>query len=312
MPLSLSAINRDIAVLSVRRFQRSYGFEVLLPQVGWVPGELVAPTIQDITYSDYVMKEPTSMRSGAYKLFYVNDLQDPVLKIIFLETEEGAVRLYLNAWRSLMLTNKGLWRKKLNGYAKNITLTYLTAEGIPLRVVNFRNAFPLKFYDAALSYKENTIQQIEVPFACDMVEEGILGSELAENVGAELLSFGQSLASNILSEVVKEKPGGVNQGTSSWGSTSIISEAAIEERQKAPTVIPKDLEDYQITQEMIDNYNSRPLAAAVETVKVNVPVQWTPPLAASTLTDAEVTAAILERNNLNPLAAPKDLPAAFI
>lgn len=191
-------LSRDIISIRGRRFQRKYNFEVLLPMVGWVLGELAAPMIQAVSYSDYFMEKAAEMKKGAYKAFYVDDLASPTLTFKFLETEEGIVRLYLNAWRNLMINRQGLWNNKKQ-YAKDIVLTYLTAEGLPIRVVKFRNAFPLIFYRADLSYESNDIQTIEVPFACDMVEEGIIGEDIVGTAVSGLLDAGARALGNALS-----------------------------------------------------------------------------------------------------------------
>lgn len=238
-----AVLSRDIVSIRGRRFQRKYNFEVLLPMVGWVLGELAAPMIQAVSYSDYFMEKAADMKKGAYKAFYVDDLASPTLTFKFLETEEGIVRLYLNAWRNLMINRQGLWNNK-SQYAKDIVLTYLTAEGLPIRVVKFRNAFPLIFYRADLSYESNEIQTIEVPFACDMVEEGIIGEDIVGDVVDNLLEMGRTALGNALSNpttAILETPqdlasAGVSQSgaliasiVKSWEEGSIVDVARVEE-----------------------------------------------------------------------------------
>ncbi len=246
-----AVLSRDIVSIRGRRFQRKYNFEVLLPMVGWVLGELAAPMIQGVSYSDYFMEKAAEMKKGAYKAFYVDDLASPTLTFKFLETEEGIVRLYLNAWRNLMINRQGLWNNK-NQYAKDIVLTYLTAEGLPIRVVKFRNAFPLIFYRADLSYESNEIQTIEVPFACDMVEEGIVGEDIIGDTVNNLLEMGRTALGNALSNptaAILETPQDLASAPSqsgaliasivkSWEEGSILDVA----REQEPLSVIGDIE----------------------------------------------------------------------
>jgi len=70
-------LGRDVVRLRVNRFQRAYNFEVLLPIVGSMPGDLVAPLLQAVTYKEYAMDDPKEMRRGAYQSFFVNDMKIP-------------------------------------------------------------------------------------------------------------------------------------------------------------------------------------------------------------------------------------------
>ena len=172
-----SLLSRDIVMLKSHRFQRKYNWEVVLPNILPMPGELVAPFIQSIEYRDYEMKEAASMRQGAYQGFYPNILEKSNFSITFLETETALVKMYLNNWKNLLVDNYGHWNPKFGpkGYARDIILTYLTAEGLPLREVKFKSAFPLTFYHVDLDYKKNEILEIEIPFACDRIDEGVIG-----------------------------------------------------------------------------------------------------------------------------------------
>ena len=171
-----NVLSRDIVQLKFHRFQRAYNWEVLLPIIGWIPGELVAPLIQSVDYEDYNMAEPSAMRAGPYYKFYPKDLGKPSLTMKFIETEEGLVKSYFAFWRRLIVDNKGLWGKKVGGYAKDIVLLYLSSRGLPLREVKFRNAFPLKSYSAKLSYEDNAVLTVDIQFSVDRVEEGLTGT----------------------------------------------------------------------------------------------------------------------------------------
>jgi len=169
---------RNIEVLKYHRFQRTYNFEVLMPDLFPYPGELVAPLIQSVEYEDYNILEPSQMKAGPYIEFYPNSFAKPSLTLTFMETDEGLVKLYLGRWRNRIVDSKGLWGQKYGtlGYAQDIIVTYLNNFQIPLREVKFRKAFPLVSYKAKLDYMDNDILKIQVPFSCDRVEEGLIGT----------------------------------------------------------------------------------------------------------------------------------------
>lgn len=228
-----SQLNRDVVSLRVRRWQRSYNWEVLLPMLGIMPGELVAPTIQAIDYNDYEMTEPAQMKDGAYSRYAVGDLSKRAFNISFLETEEGIVAIYLNAWRDMMITSNGLWKKKLgaNGYARNIFLMYLTADGLPLRTVQFYNAFPLKFYEAKLDYADNSLLRLTIPFQCDRVIEESVGQTI-EQAAQGVFNFATGALKGLLSQppaqavTLTPQAGTVGEGAAAGSYRDIAASAA--------------------------------------------------------------------------------------
>ena len=175
MGLSTNILSRDISQLKFHRFQRTYNWEVLLPIIGWIPGEVIAPLIQSVTYDDYNMEEPSAMKAGPYLKQYPNSLGSPSLSMKFLETEEGLVKTYFAFWRRLMVDSKGLWGKK-KSYAKDLILLYLNSKGMPLREVKFRSAFPLTSYSAKLDYSDSSVLSVEIGFSVDRIEEGLTGT----------------------------------------------------------------------------------------------------------------------------------------
>jgi len=171
----MGLMGRDVSSLQWQRFQRTYNWEIILPTILPIPGELVSQLVQSVTYSDYEMTEPAMMRDGAFQRFFAGGLTVAPFKITFMENELASVKLYLSAWKNAMLDYNGLYKKKIGGYAKDIALLYMTNEGIPYREVKFQNAFPLKFYEATLDYNSNEILKVTIPFTCDRVMEGLPG-----------------------------------------------------------------------------------------------------------------------------------------
>ena len=212
----ISSLNRDIVSLKIRSWQRAYNWELLMPMVGAVPGELLAPCIQAIDYSQYSMSEAAKMRDGAYSRYAVGNMDKKEFTITFLETEEGIVQIYLNVWKNLMIDSQGLWKNKLGngGYAKGIYLTYLTSGGIPLRTVAFINAWPLKFYEAKLDYGSNELVKLTIPFQCDTIQEFSVGGLIEQGAEAVFEGVKQGVAG--LGNLLTRTPTGVEEGTGAF------------------------------------------------------------------------------------------------
>jgi len=172
----MSLIQRDIESLRSQSMQRTYNWEVIMPTILPTPGETASQLIQSIKYHDYETDAPQEVRDGAYKVFYAGDLRRPTLEITFLENELAFTKLYFSNWKNMMLDRHGLWKKKIGGYARDIILLYFTTSGIPLREVRFVNAWPLKWYGADLDYAANNIVRVTIPFACDLIREGVVGT----------------------------------------------------------------------------------------------------------------------------------------
>ena len=223
----VSSLNRDIVSLKIRSWQRAYNWELLMPMVGAVPGELIAPCIQSVDYSTYQMSEPTRMRDGAYQRFAVGDLEKREFTISFLETEEGIVQIYMNVWKNLMINSQGLWKKKLGngGYAKGIYLTYLTSGGLPLRTVAFINAWPMKFYEAKLDYAVNDLVRLTIPFQCDTIQEISVGGMIEQGVESvfEGVKQGVSGLGNLLTRTPTNVEG---VGVAATGTVTTVAGAA--------------------------------------------------------------------------------------
>jgi len=173
-------LSRDIEQLKAFNFQKTFNWELYLPIIGWIPGELVSTLAQAVEYEDYNMAEPSRMKAGPYFKGYPKDFGPATLTVKFLETETGLVKTYFQFWRRMIVNSKGLWGRKGNkdasGYGKDIVLLYLTNEGYPLREVKFKCAFPLTSYAAKLSYEDNSLLTVEIQFSVDRVEEGLTGT----------------------------------------------------------------------------------------------------------------------------------------
>jgi len=174
--MAFFGVQRDISSLRSQRLQRAYNWEIILPTLLPMFGEMVSPLVQSVSYSDYEMAGPFTLKDGAFQSNFVNHLTKRDFSITFLENEFGFVKLYLSSWKNKMLDRHGMWKNKIGGYAKDIVLLYLTVDGLPLRELKFVNAFPLKFYEATLDYNVGDVLKITIPFACDRVEEGLIGT----------------------------------------------------------------------------------------------------------------------------------------
>jgi hypothetical protein len=166
----------DISFLKGQRLQREYNWEVVMPMFLPIPGELVSRLVQSVSYSDYEMTSPAVIKDGAFQRFFAGNLTVKPLKITFIENEMATVKLYMASWKNAMLDINGLYKAKVGGYAKDISLLYLTSEGYPIRQVKFQNAFPINFYEANLDYANNGVLKVTISFVFDRVMEGLAGT----------------------------------------------------------------------------------------------------------------------------------------
>jgi hypothetical protein len=222
----MSLMQRDIESLRSQSMQRTYNWEVIMPTFLPTPGEMVSQLAQKVRYHDYETEAPTEIRDGAYKVFYAGDLRGPALSITFLENELAYTKMYFANWKNTALDRHGLWKKKIGGYARDIILLYYTTSGLPLREVRFVNAWPLKWYDADLDYAANNIMTVEIPFACDLVREGVVGTT----------GIGGRPAAMSVEKSDYEKKYGLGYSNISLGGSKGKVESGIEEITTAATV----------------------------------------------------------------------------
>jgi len=164
-------------ILSKARFQRSYLWDVLLPDMG-VPGTAgaggligfgLAQLVRGVQFGDYSMADANTMRVGPYQANFAGLLTVEKVRITFLKTMPDAVSAYINSWKSLIVDSTGLFKAKSN-YQRTIYVRFLDSTGIALGRYKLIGCFPTKFPMYNLNYDTNDLTTVIVEFAVDKIE----------------------------------------------------------------------------------------------------------------------------------------------
>lgn len=159
--------------LSYLRYQRSYLWDVLLPDIGILAlglvGFGVGQLIQDVSFGDYSITNPSSVRAGPYQVNFAGMLEVDKVTMTFLKTMPDVVSMYLNAWKRLIVGSDNLFNVKAN-YQKTIYVRFLDSTGIAVGGYKFIGAFPITFPKYALSYARDEVAQVVVELKVDRVE----------------------------------------------------------------------------------------------------------------------------------------------
>ena len=156
-------------LLSNVHFQRTYMWELVLPMVGFMPGVLLCPLAQSISFGDYSFEHSDSTRFGAFEAKYPGILKVNEMSMTFLKAVPDIVTTYFTLWRKLMVSASGLYSPK-NDYAKTIYLIFLDTTGLPVNRYKFTGVFPKSLPNYSLDYTTEEVTKIKIDFSVDKVE----------------------------------------------------------------------------------------------------------------------------------------------
>jgi hypothetical protein len=160
-------------LLSKARFQRNYLWEVFLPDivlpVGGLLGFGIGQLVQEVSFGDYSIDDPPSMRYGAYESNFAGLFTVQELKMKFLKTMPDIVSSYFQSWKGLMMTTDGTYFPK-NHYQQTIYVKFMDSTGITIGQYKFIGCFPSQFPSYRLNYETSSVTQVEVLFQVDRVE----------------------------------------------------------------------------------------------------------------------------------------------
>lgn len=155
------------------RFQRNYMWDVLLPDVGLAAGGLIGfalgQLVQKVSFGDYSIEEPQTMRFGPYAANFAGMFKVEDLSMTFLKTMPDAVSAYFKAWKDLIISPTGLYAPKME-YQKTIMIRFTDTTGITLGQYKFLGCFPVSFPSYELSYDSNEVTKVDVDFKVDRIE----------------------------------------------------------------------------------------------------------------------------------------------
>ena len=159
--------------LKYARFQRSYLWDVLLPDIGFQMGGLVgfalSQFIQEISFGDYNITNPTTMRYGPYQASFAANFDVGKVKMTFLKTMPDIVSPYFNSWKNLIIGPDGLYNAKTK-YQKTIYIRFMDSTGMTIGQYKLLSCFPVTFPSYDLSMSKNEVVKVSVEFQCDKIE----------------------------------------------------------------------------------------------------------------------------------------------
>jgi hypothetical protein len=162
-------------LLSKLRYQRDYLWEVVLPDIGiginvfGLMGFAMGQLVQSVSFGDYSITNPSSMRLGAFQASFANLLEVPPVTITFLKTMPDTVSAYFNSWKNLIVDKQGLFSPK-NEYQKNIHIRFVDQSGIALGWYKLIGCFPITFPKYDLGYAKEEVTKVEIVFKVDKIE----------------------------------------------------------------------------------------------------------------------------------------------
>lgn len=156
-------------LLSNVHFQRTYMWELVLPMIGFMPGVLLCPLAQNISFGDYSFETDASTRFGAFEAKYPGILKIDEMELTFLKAVPDIVTTYFTMWRKLMVSPSGLYSPK-NKYAKTIYLIFLDTTGLPVNRYKFTGVFPKSLPKYSLDYNTEEVTKIKINLSVDKVE----------------------------------------------------------------------------------------------------------------------------------------------
>lgn len=160
------------------RYQRNYLWDVLMPDIGISLGGLVGfgvgSLVQEVSFGDYSVASPNTMKYGPYEAKFVGMLEVPPVNMKFLKMVPDVVSMYFNSWKNLMIDKQGLYHPK-EDYQKNIYIRFIDQTGIALGRYKLIGCFPTKFPSYNLSYANSSLTMVDVSFTVDKIEYQAFG-----------------------------------------------------------------------------------------------------------------------------------------
>ena len=162
MPIGI--VNADIT--KEWKLQRNYLWEVRLPFEDGTPE--VSQFCQNISFGDYNMANPSTIRYGAFQAHYAGYLTVEQITMTFLRPIPDVVTPYLHQWRAKVVDDAGFFHPKQD-YANDIHLYLYDNDGSETGHVTFKKCFPTKFPGYDLSYNSNELVKLNVEFQVDRI-----------------------------------------------------------------------------------------------------------------------------------------------
>jgi hypothetical protein len=155
--------------LQYARFQRSYSWDVLLPDINiGLSGVVISQLVSQVSFGDYNLST-NNMKLGPLEYKYAGLMNVKNATMSLWKTMPDIVTPYFKAWKELIVDKNGLYQVKQK-YAKDIWVRYLDSTGLAVGKYRLIRAFPVTFPAYDLNYDDNKVLSVNIEFSVDNVE----------------------------------------------------------------------------------------------------------------------------------------------
>lgn len=151
--------------------QRNYNWEIMLPDIAYLPGTIVSLCCQDIRFGDYGMSDIERVRNGAYESKYPGYMTIPDIELVFLKPLPDIVSAYFYEWRKLVVDDVGFYGVKAD-YAKSIWVYLYDVTGVAFNRIQLVGVYPSSLPKYDLSYTGEDITRLRVGLNVDRMAFG--------------------------------------------------------------------------------------------------------------------------------------------
>ncbi len=148
--------------------QRTYMWDVFLPDLLYVSGLAVNQYCQDVSFGDYSVANMSSVRVGPFKSNFVGSLDIDAITLKFLQPVPDIVSAYFTAWRELCITREGYYNVK-SKYAKDMYVLFYSTSGQRSEQFRLVGTFPKAMPKYTPSYSAQEIATLTVELNVDRV-----------------------------------------------------------------------------------------------------------------------------------------------
>ena len=148
---------------------RTYNWDIFMPfSAGGVPGVVLSKFCQDIKFGEYGITDLSTLKHGAFQLFYPGFLQINPVTMTFLKPFPDIVSMFFHGWKEQMISRVGYYSPKV-AYKHNVYVFVNSSQGIPADRFILEGCFPKTFPSYELSYDSEDIIKFNIEFSVDRV-----------------------------------------------------------------------------------------------------------------------------------------------
>ena len=162
----------DLAFLrTALKPQRTYNWEIMLPDMGIIPGIVVSMACQDVKFGDYNIADVDRLRYGAYESKFPGLMEIQDVQFTFIKPIPDIVSAYFYAWRNLIVDQAGYYGKK-SDYARKINIYLYDTTGMISNNIQLVGVFPRTLPTYDLSYSTEEIVRLVITCNVDRMSFG--------------------------------------------------------------------------------------------------------------------------------------------